>query len=43
MVLLIYVAVQDREAFAIYGDEGIHTKVDADFWDTTKDGYARSF
>lgn len=33
--VIIYVAVQDRE-FSIYGDEGIHTKVDADFWDTTK-------
>ena len=33
--VIIYVAVEDRE-FSIYGDEGINTKVETDFWDTTK-------
>lgn len=34
--VLIYVAVEDK-TFAIYGDEGIHTVVPSNFWDTTRD------
>lgn len=33
--VLFYLAVNDRK-FAIYGDSGIHAKVGADFWDSTK-------
>jgi uncharacterized membrane protein len=33
--VIIYVAVKSKQ-FAIYGDEGINTKVTTDFWDTTK-------
>jgi uncharacterized membrane protein len=34
--VLFYVGVSDR-SFAIIGDKGIHDKVEADFWDCTKD------
>lgn len=34
--VLIYLAYKDHK-FAILGDEGIHTIVGQDFWDTTKD------
>jgi uncharacterized membrane protein len=34
--VLIYLAYKDHK-FAILGDEGIHTVVGQDFWDTTKD------
>jgi uncharacterized membrane protein len=34
--VIVYVAVEDRKA-AIFGDEGIHTKVDADYWKTELD------
>jgi uncharacterized membrane protein len=33
--VLIYLAVRNRK-FAIIGDQGIHAKVPADFWDTIK-------
>ena len=33
--VLFYVAVNDRK-FAIYGDKGIHEKVDQTFWDDVK-------
>ena len=34
--VIVYVAVEDRKA-AIFGDEGIHAKVDADYWKTELD------
>ncbi|MEM9679231.1 MAG: TPM domain-containing protein [Bacteroidota bacterium] len=34
--VLIYLAVEDHE-FAIYGDQGINSKVKSDFWENTKD------
>ncbi len=34
--VLIYVAVEDRN-FVIFGDDGINTVVDSNFWDSTKD------
>lgn len=34
--VLIYLAYKDHK-FAILGDEGIHSIVGQDFWDTTKD------
>ncbi|WP_299103409.1 TPM domain-containing protein [uncultured Winogradskyella sp.] len=34
--VLIYVAVEDK-SFMIYGDKGINTVVDADFWNSTRD------
>lgn len=34
--VLIYIAVHDH-AFVILGDQGINTKVEADFWDCTRD------
>ncbi len=34
--VLIYIAVHDH-TFVIYGDKGIHTVVNNDFWDTTRD------
>jgi uncharacterized membrane protein len=34
--VLIYVAVNDRK-FSIYGDNGIHKVVPANFWESTKD------
>lgn len=33
--VLFYFSVEDKK-FAIYGDEGIHNRVSADFWDNTK-------
>ena len=33
--VLIYIAVNDK-SFAIYGDKGINSVVDKDFWDSTK-------
>ncbi len=33
--VLIYLAIRNRK-FAIIGDQGIHNKVPADFWDTIK-------
>ncbi len=33
--VLIYIAVKDKK-FAIYGDRGINEKVEANFWETTK-------
>lgn len=33
--VLVYVAVKSKQ-FAIYGDEGINTKVAPNFWDNTK-------
>ncbi len=33
--VLFYIAVKDKN-FVIYGDEGIHSKVDVNFWDATK-------
>jgi len=40
--VIIYVAVKSK-LFAIYGDKGIHEKVGADFWNTTKDVMANHF
>jgi uncharacterized membrane protein len=40
-VLLLFV-VANRE-FLIYGDEGIHTKVGADFWNDIRDEMAEAF
>ena len=34
--VLIYLAIEDK-SFAIYGDKGINTVVESNFWDTTKD------
>lgn len=34
--VLIYLSVDDHK-FAIIGDYGIHTKVEPDFWDSTKE------
>jgi uncharacterized membrane protein len=34
--VLVYVAIEDRKA-AIFGDEGIHAKVDDDYWKTELD------
>jgi uncharacterized membrane protein len=34
--VLIYVAIEDRQ-LAIVGDEGIHARVDAGYWDTIRD------
>ena len=34
--VLIYVAVEEH-TFTIYGDQGINSVVQADFWNTTKD------
>jgi uncharacterized membrane protein len=34
--VLIYVAVKDKK-FVIYGDKGIHEKVNDSFWDATKE------
>lgn len=34
--VLIYVAVKDKK-FVIYGDKGIHEKVNASFWNATKE------
>lgn len=34
--VLIYVAVNDK-TFVIYGDKGINTLVETNFWDSTKD------
>lgn len=34
--VIVYVAVEDRKA-AIFGDEGIHSKVDEDYWKTELD------
>lgn len=40
--VLIYLATEDHQ-FAIIGDEGINKRVDADFWDDTKEQMATSF
>ncbi|WP_062052710.1 TPM domain-containing protein [Aquimarina longa] len=40
--VLIYVAVEDR-AFAIYGDQGIHTIVTDHFWEDTKNVIQKQF
>lgn len=40
--VLIYLAVRDRK-FAILGDEGINSVVDADFWNDVKDLMAVAF
>lgn len=34
--VLIYIAVKNK-SFYIYGDQGINDKVEADFWNSTKD------
>lgn len=34
--VLFYLAHEDHK-FAVIGDQGIHEKVNADFWETTKD------
>lgn len=34
--VLFYVCLQTK-SFALLGDQGIHEKVEADFWDSTKD------
>jgi uncharacterized membrane protein len=34
--VIFYVAVKSKQ-FAIYGDEGINSKVDADFWNSIRD------
>jgi len=34
--VLIYLAIADHQ-FAIIGDKGIHAKVEADFWECTKE------
>lgn len=34
--VIVYVAIEDRKA-AIFGDEGIHAKVDDDYWKTELD------
>jgi len=40
--VLIYVAVKDHK-FAIIGDEGIDTKVDDEFWESTKSKMTTEF
>jgi len=40
--VLILLVTTNRE-FLIHGDEGIHTKVDASFWDDVKDLMQRHF
>ncbi|GHE28196.1 TPM domain-containing protein [Sphingobacterium griseoflavum] len=40
--VLIYLATEDHE-FAIIGDEGISRRVDANFWDDTKEQMASFF
>jgi len=40
--VLFYLAVENRK-FAIIGDAGINAKVEADFWDTTKDIVEKHF
>jgi uncharacterized membrane protein len=40
--VLFYLAVDDRQ-FAILGDEGIHAKVPADFWDSIKEDMQAHF
>ena len=40
--VLVYVALDDRQ-FAIIGDQGIHEKVGADFWDKEKDEMSTYF
>lgn len=34
--VLVYVAIEDRKA-AIFGDEGIHSRVESDYWKTELD------
>ena len=40
--VLIYVAVDDK-SFCIYGDKGINSVVESDFWDCTKDTIQNRF
>lgn len=40
--VLFYVGVSDH-TFAIIGDKGIHEKVEADFWDCTRDTVIEHF
>lgn len=40
--VLIYIATDDKK-FAIIGDEGINSVVDADFWDCTKEAMLEKF
>ncbi|WP_299215311.1 TPM domain-containing protein [uncultured Dokdonia sp.] len=40
--VLIYIAVDDH-TFAICGDHGIHRKVPANFWETTRDTMSAHF
>ncbi len=40
--VLFYLAVEDK-SFVIIGDEGIHKKVEADFWDCIKDTVIQHF
>lgn len=40
--VLIYVAVNDK-SFCIYGDKGINTVVESDFWDCTKNAIQNQF
>ncbi len=40
--VLIYVAVEDHR-FAIYGDQGIHDVLAANFWESTKDAILNQF
>lgn len=40
--ILFYLAVKDR-AFAVCGDQGIHEKVQAEFWETIKNEMQEEF
>ncbi|MDB0600383.1 TPM domain-containing protein [Tenacibaculum maritimum] len=40
--VLIYIAVKDHK-FVVYGDQGIHKVVAADFWDATKNTMQKHF
>lgn len=40
--VLFYLAVETRK-FAVIGDAGIHAKVHADFWDSTKEVMLKNF
>lgn len=40
--VLFYIAINDRQ-FAVIGDEGIHAKVPAKFWDTVRDAVQQHF
>ena len=40
--ILFYLAIENK-TFAIYGDKGINTLVDSDFWDTIKNSIEQHF